>query len=68
MISGKDNKNNKADSNNYLETKNKKWFRPSGENIDDHSNYRKEHKTKYLTKLTSILPPPTDTNLIFEIN
>jgi len=47
MISGKDNKNNKADSNNYLETKNKKWFRPSGENIDDHSNYREEHKMYY---------------------
>ena len=67
MISGKDNNNNKADSNNYLD-KNEKWFRTRGKNIDDHSNYRKEHKTKYLTKLTSILPPPTDINPIFKIN
>ena len=37
------------------------------ENIDDFSNYKEEHKTKYLNKLTSILPPSTDTNPIFEI-
>ena len=68
MISGKDNKSNKADSNNYLDTKNKKWFRTSGKNIDDHSNYMEEHKTKYLNKCTSILPPATDTNPFFEYN
>ena len=68
MISGKDNKNNKADSNNYLDTKNKKWFRTSGENIDDHSNYREEQKTKYLNKFISTLPSATDTNPLFEYN
>ena len=68
MISGKDNKNNKADSNNYLDTKNKKWFRTSGKNIDDHSNYMEEHKTKYLNTYTSILPLATDTNPLFEYN
>ena len=40
MIFGKDNKNNRVDSNNYLDTKNKKWFRTSGKKIDDYSNYR----------------------------
>ena len=68
IISGKDNKKNKAELNNYLDTKNKNWFRTSGKNIDDHSNYREEHKTKYLNKFTSILPPATDTNPLFEIN
>ena len=68
MISGKDNKNNRVDSNNYLDTKNKKWFRTSGKKIDDYSNYRQDHKTKYLNKFTSILPPATDTNPLFEIN
>ena len=68
MISGKDNKNNEVDSNNYLDTKNKKWFRTRGKNIDDHSNDREEHQTKYLNKFTSILPLATDTNPLFEYN
>ena len=68
MISSKDNKNNKADSNNYLDTKNKKWFRTSGKNIDDHSNYREEQKTKYLNKFILTLPSATDTNPLFEYN
>ena len=66
MISGKDNKSNKVDSNNYLDTKNKKWFRTSGKNKDDPSNYREEHKTKYLNKYTSILPTAMDINQLFE--
>ena len=36
MISGKDTTNNKPNSNNYLNNKNKKLFRTSGKNIDNH--------------------------------
>ena len=38
------------------------------ENIDDFINYREENEIKYLTELTSILPPPMDTNPILETN
>ena len=66
MISGKDNKTNKPNLNNYLDNKNKKSYRTSGENIDNRSNSREEHKTKYSNKLTSILPTATDSNILFE--
>ena len=46
MISGKDKKTNKPKLNNYLDNKNKKSYRTSGKNIDNHSNSRVEHKTK----------------------
>ena len=38
------------------------------ENINDHSNNREDKKTNYLTDLTLILPPPTETKIIFETN
>ena len=66
MIFGKGNKTNKPNLNKYLDNKNKKSYRTSGENIDNHSNSREEHKTKYSNKLTSILPTATDSNILFE--
>ena len=36
MMSGKDNKTNKPNLNNYLDTKNKQSYRTSGKNIDNH--------------------------------
>ena len=64
-ITSENNNNSKLHSNNYL---NKEWFRTSGENINDHSNNREDKKINYLTNLTSILPPPTETKTIFETN
>ena len=66
MIFGKDKKTNKSNFNNDLDNKNKKSYRTSGKNIDNHSNSREEHKTKYSNKLTSILPTATDSNILFE--
>ena len=64
-ITSEDNNNSKLHSNNYLD---KEWFRTSGKNINDHSNNREDKKTNYLTDLTSILPPPTETKTIFGTN
>lgn len=46
MIFGKDKKTNKSNFNNDLDNKNKKSYRTSGKNIDNHSNSREEHITK----------------------
>ena len=64
-ISSEDNNNSKIHSNNYLD---KEWVHTSGKNINDHSNYREDEKTNYLTDPTSILPPPTETKTIFGNN
>ena len=63
-ISSEDNNNSKIHSNNYLD---KEWVHTSGENINDHSNYREDEKTNYLTDPTSTLPPPTEIKIISEI-